>query len=299
MTNTILIRLNKMLLPYGLINPTNTIFEWQLKKVRWLNNETSIKHFTILVWIGLPTVSLIVWLMTRQNTVGIRNSLYGLNTILLISLIPMLLSSLYSIPLVIGTMNTHYTAKHWELMRLTSQNYHAILMGYDAFFQLRLWSLVIIEMGLRLSIFVIFIANHISESNNYFASTNVSFFASITFATWIVFPIVAFGFFIEPIFRMRVIIAAQMSIAVRVTNITFAFLVGAATIIITHLIHLILFDGTWAVFIAIAINDAGSGIALFCLTPIAVFGAALVFIFYVSIRNTALAMAYKSAFYQD
>jgi len=225
--------------------------------------------------------------------------MYGLNTLLLVSLVPLLLSSLYSIAVVIGTMNTHYTAKHWEVLRLTSQNYNNILMGYDAFFQLKLWPLVIVEMGLRLSIFVIFIANYISETHNYFTSSNVSFFASITFATWIMFPVVAFGFFIEPIYRIRLLVAAQMAIALRVTNIAFAFLLGAAAVLITHLIHLILFDGIWVVFLAIAINDAGSGIALFCLTPFAVFGASTTFIFYISLRGATISMAYKAAFNQD
>lgn len=90
-----------------------------------------------------------------------------------------------------------------------------------------------------------------------------------------------------------------MVIAFRVTRIMLAIFLGVVALLITNLIHLILFDGSWAVFIAIAVNDAGSGIALFCLVPIAVLGAALAFLFYISLRGTALSMAYKSAFHQD
>lgn len=175
MTNIIRSRLRKILLPYGLIDLANVIFQRQWQKVRWLNTETSIQRFTVLMWIGLPTITFVLWLITNQSIGSIRSAVNGLNALVLISLIPMILSSLYSIALVIGTINSLYTSKQWEILRLTSQNQNAILMGYDAFFQLRLWPLVISEMGLRLSIFVIFLINHISETRDYSASTNVSF----------------------------------------------------------------------------------------------------------------------------
>jgi hypothetical protein len=257
--------------------------------------------------IGMPVVVFIWWLIERANLnfadVPPEFSTRLINITIFAALIVMALSSLYSLPRVMGRFNAQYNSAYWDTLRLTPQYNSAILMSHDAIAQLRLWIFTAAEIGLRIAIVALFTLNNFYGLYHTYPQT--SDFVSQTFLNptclgiWGIILFIGIAFTLEPIIRTRLIIAFHLIIAIRVRNVPLALLTGFVALAIIHLAQLFLIVCLYTVFQTFATQEMGGvGIAL-CFVPLTGLVAILLWAFYRWLRRTALNLAYESAFRQD
>ena len=296
-----------LLLPYSEVDTKNPLFQQKWHHLRWLNSEAHLRRYTQMMLIGIPVVVLIWWLIERANLnfadVPPEFSTRLTNLIICTALVVMALSSLYSLPRVMGRFNAQYNSAYWDTLRLTPQYNSAILMSHDAIAQLRLWIFTAAEIGLRIAIVALFTLNNFYGL--YHAYPQKSDFVSQTLLNptclgiWGIILFIGIAFTLEPIIRARLISAFHLIIAIRIRNVPLALLTGFVALAIIHLAQLFLIVCLYTIFQTFATQEMGGvGIAL-CFVPLTGLVAILLWAFYRWLRKTALNLAYESAFRQD
>ena len=296
-----------ILLPYNEVDAKNPLFQQKWHHLRWLNSETRLRRYTQLMLIGLPLLILLWWLIERLNLhfadVPPDFADRLINLTLYAALITMALSSLYSLPHIMGRFNAQYNSAYWDTLRLTSQYNSAILMAHDAIAQLRLWPFTAIEIGLRIAIVALFTLNNFYEvfhtylqQSEFVAQTLLN---PTCLGLWGIILFIGIAFTLEPIIRTRLIIAFHLIIAIRIQNVPLALLTGFSTLLIIHLAQLFLIVCLYAIFQVFTTQQMGGvGIAL-CFLPLTAIATVLLWALYRWLRKATLNLAYNSAFRQD
>ncbi len=297
--------LSDFLLPYSEVDTKNPLFQQRWYHLRWLNSEASLRRYTRLMLIGIPLIILLWWLIERSHLsfadVPPDLAYRLINLIICAALITMTLSSLYSLPRIMGRFSSQFNSAYWDSLRLTPQYNSAILMSHDAIAQLRLWPFTAIEIGLRIAIVALFTLNNFYELFHTYKSE----FASRTLLNpsclgiWGIILFTGIVFALEPIIRARLIIAFHITIAIRIHNVPLALLMGFAALSIVHLAQLFLIGCLFIIYqIFITQEMGGVGLAL-CFLPLTGLTAVLLWALYRWLRKAALNLAYDSAFRQD
>src|SRR5262249_5249491 len=139
------------------------VFQQERRSLRWLRTPQQFRSYNLLVLIGLPPLISLWWILERAQLnfgylpPGFEDQF--INILILTSLGLMVLSSLYAVPEVIGPLHRQFSSVYWETLKLTTQPEDDILMAEDAVSQLRLWPLIVLEVGLRIGIVAVFTAN--------------------------------------------------------------------------------------------------------------------------------------------
>ena len=215
----------------------------------------------------------------------------------------MALSSYYSLPRVMGRFQNQYNSAYWDALRLTPQFNSAILMSHDAVAQISLWPFTAVEIGLRIAVVALYALNNFYQvahpSQQKFAFVWQMLFDPTFVGLSGIILCVGIVFIVEPIIRVRLIIAYQITIATRIRNVPLALLMGVATVTIVHLAQLFIIVCLYVVFQAFTNQSMGGvGLAL-CFVPLTGLTVVLIWAFYRWLRKAALNLAYDSAFRQD
>ncbi len=296
-----------LLLPYSEVDTKSELFLQKWHHLRWLNSETRLRRYTLLTLIGIPFMIILWWFIERLNLnftdVSPELAYRLINLILFIVFITMALSSFYSLPRIMGHFQNQFNSAYWDALLLTPQYNSAILMSHDAIAQIRLWPFTAIEIGLRIGVVALFALNNFYE----FAHPHLQQSAFIwqifldptcLGITGIIF-FVGIVFIVEPVIRVRLIIAFHISIATRIRNVPLALLTGFAALALVHLAELFLILCLYSMYHAFTNQTMGSvGLAL-CFAPIMGLIVVLLWAFYGWLRKAALNLAYNSAFRQD
>ena len=209
--------------------------------------------------------------------------------------------------LCIQTLCRHFQSQfnsaYWDSLRLTPQYKSSILMSHDAIAQLRLWPFTAAEIGLRIAIVFLFALNNFYELFHTYPQK--SEFVSQTLLNptclgiWGIILFIGIIFTLEPIIRVRLIVAFHLIVAIRIRNVPLALLTGFVAVAIVHLAQLFLVVCLWALYQAFTTQEMGGvGLAL-CFLPLTGLTAALLWALYRWLRKAALNLAYDSAFRQD
>ncbi len=299
--------LKGILLPYGLVDTSNPIFQHEWRRLRWLNTEARVERYNRVVILGLPLVIIIWWIIERLNlNFGIVPPDFAsrlLNLVIIMGLALMLLSSLYSVPAVIGKLNTQRASNVWDTLQLTPQYNSIILMAHDAIAQLRLWPFIAAEIGLRIAIVALFTLNNFYNLYHSYAQPSEfisqTFLSPICLGVWVIIAFIAVAFAIEPLVRTRLIIAVHLVIAFRIRNLPLAFLTGLLLLSVIHFSQVITVICLWAMSESLSKGDMGYVAIAICFIPITFVASILLWAFYRWLRKAALNLAYNAAFQQD
>jgi len=257
--------------------------------------------------IGIPFVILLWWFIERLNLdfadVSPDFAYRLINIVIYTAFIMMALSSLYSLPRVMGRFNVQYNSAYWDTLRLTPQYNSTILMSHDAIAQLRLWSFTAVEIGLRIALVALFTLNNFYGAYHTYPQSSEFVSATLLNPTclgiWGIILFIGIVFTLEPIIRVRLIIAFHLIIAIRIQNVPLALLTGFVALLSVHLAQFFLIVCLYTIFQAFTTQEMGGvGIAL-CFVPLTGLVAILLWAFYRWLRKAALNLAYESAFRQD
>ncbi len=294
------------LLPYSAVDTRNPIFRQMRLHLRFVNTEARLQRFNQIILIGLPLIAVLWWLIERFNlnfgAVELAFSYRLVNFFLFAALIVMGISSLYSLSRIMGRFNAQFNSAYWDSLRLTPQYNSTILMSHDAIAQLRLWPFTALEISLRIAIVAIYTLNnfydlyHTYPQQSFIAQTLLN---PTCLGMWGLILFIGILFTLEPIMRVRLIIAFQLTIAVHIRNVPLAFLTGLLTIAIIHLVQLLLMVCLVTLYQAFTVQEMGSISIAVCFVPLTFVVFIALRALYHWLRKAALDLAYKSAFRQD
>lgn len=300
--------LPSFLLPYNEVDTTNPIYQKDLRHLRWLSTERSLKRYNRLLLIGLPLLAVFWWLLERLNiNFGYVQSDYKytlLNLLLVIAAGVMFLSSLYSVPAVIGTFNAQYTSAYWDMLRLTPQYNGTILYSQDAIAQLRLWPLTAVEIGFRLTIVLLYTLNNFYDIFQSTAargeSVSISVFGIYCWIGWAAIMLLGVTIIFEPVIRTRLIVAMHVLITVTIKNLLLALLAGLMVVVAFHLVQMLIIANLWSLFQkSVDSSDYGGIVVILCLIPLCIAGGFILWFIAGVIRRTTFSFAHNHAFRQD
>jgi len=295
------------LLPYNEVDTRNPLFQQKWHHLRWLNSEARLRHYTYLVLIGIPLIILFWWFIERfhLNFADMSPDLaYGLiNVIFVAVLIMMVLSSYYSLPRIMGRLQIQFNSAYWEMLRLSPQLNSAILMSHDAIAQIRLWPLTAVEIGLRIAIVLLYALNNFYAAIHPHPQSALSVWQILLNPTYLslsgILFFVGIVFILEPVIRVRLMIAFHITIATRIRNVPLALLTRFTILSIVHLVQLFLIVCLYTIYQVFNNQPMGTVGLVVCFVPLMGLTVVLLWMFYRWLRKTALDLAYSSAFRQD
>lgn len=293
-----------LLLPYGAVDTKNPIFQYEWRHLRWLKSESAIKRYNRLTLVGLPLLIMLWWVIeTLYINPDLKLSAFEqvFQVLLLAAGTSMTLSSLYSIPAVIGTFTNRLTSYYWDTLRLTTQYAGSILMSEDAIAQLRLWPLTALEIGLRISLVIWVMATQFYrlfvELGNLGAFLkNVLQPSALGF--WMMLALFTLTLVLEPILRTRVIIALHMVVAVRLRQLLLGAIAGIFVVVLVHAAEVLVVITAYNI-IQVLSNDPIELFIIICIVPLTVLMFGLSLLLYRFIRARAFSIAYDHALQPD
>ncbi len=295
------------LLPYSAVDTKNPLFQQKWHHLRWLNSKTTLRRYNFITLVGIPFIFIGWWLIERLNInftdVSPEWNYRLINLAIYAALTVMGLSSLYSLARIMGSFNNQFNSAYWESLRLTPQYNSTILMSHDAIAQLRLWPFTVAEISLRITIIALFTLNTIYEL--FRINPQLSEFIPRTllnplyFGIWGIRLFTASALIIEPISRVRLIIALQLWIATRIRNMPLLLLTGFAVLGILHFVQLLVMIALYGLFQAFATQEMNAVSTVVCFLPLTSLSITLFWALYRRLRHAALNLAYDSAFRQD
>ncbi len=295
------------MLPYSEVDTKSQLFRQKWHHLRWLNTEASLRRYTQLVLIGLPFIILLWWFIERLNlnfdAVPPEFEYRLIDLTIFAVVVTMALSSFYSLPRIMGDFQTQFNLAYWDALRLTPQFNSAILMSHDAVAQIRLWPFTTVEIGLRIAVVALYALNNFYAIIHPFAQKSTFIWQMLLDPTFLglsgIIFFVGIVFIVEPIIRVRLIVAFHISIATRIRSVPMALLMGFTVITIVHLAQLFLIVNLYVVYQAFTNQSMGGvGLAL-CFVPLMGLIVVTIWAFYRWLRKAALDLAYNSAFRQD
>jgi len=295
------------LLPYNEVDTRNALFQQKWHHLRWLNSEARLRHYTYLILIGSPLIILLWWFIERfhVNFADVSPDLaYRLiNLTLFAVLITMALSSYYFLPRIMGRFQTQFNSAYWDMLRLSPQLNSAILMSHDAIAQIRLWPLTAVEVGLRIAVVLLYALNNFYDALHPHPQIDLSIGQILLNPNYIglsgILFFVGFVFILEPVIRVRLIIAFHITIATRIRNIPLTLLTAIIIHSLVHLAQLFLIVCLYTIYQAFNNQTMGAvGLAV-CFVPLMGLTIVLLWAFYRWLRKAALDLAYSAAFRED
>jgi hypothetical protein len=287
-----------LLRPYGSADILHPVLQQEWPRLRWLRTPDAVNRYNRIVLIGIPTIVGLWWFLERLNlnfgSVPPAFEAILTNLLLVASLGLMIVSSFGTVVATIGPLNRQLTTGQWDDLRITSLRESDVVMAKDAVAQLRVWPIVVVEVGLRLASVGLFVANSLYLN---FQFTTASAIPICCYAYALIFGI-GLVYIVEPVLRMRLLIAFCTAIALRIQNLNLALLTGFVTALLVHLAQLILVGRLEHLYqISIAAGGYTAIFGILCgFLPSSLISAAIFYAIYIGVRKAALSFAVRKAF---
>lgn len=290
------------LLPYSQIDTSNPIFQRDLRRLRWLRNPQSLRRYCLIVILGIPLLTLSWWILERAA--------YGFDNVRpfissrLISLCVysmaalMLASSFYTAVSTIGYMHRYFESDEWSLLRITPQDEQAILRIKDAIVQIFVWRLAVFEVGVRLALILLLNIDdwygfwQISDDKSSFLRTTI-----LNPLLWLPYALhIGIGLLIsiEPLLRMRAVVALCSAVSAGIRTPTLALLAGFLAVSLLIAPQIIAIDAIWQMmYEEVQIEPWATALVIFI--PFNATIAAFFCMAYFQIRRKALSLTRRAA----
>ncbi len=217
--------------PYALVTAPNPVFDYELRRVGKPDHEIALKkHRASIVW-GLILLCIAAWFFDP------RGSILGL-LFLPASLIIALVSDMYYMILTVEIISQQMASGEWEMLCLTPLLSRDILAAKYAIVQLRLWRVMSVEIVMRVGGTVLGMAALIVSLFSHGLLGDM--LNSATLVLVLFFVIFATVYTLEPLWRMRAVVALGLAISVQVRNSIAATLAGFAALLVMRLFQLVI-----------------------------------------------------------
>ncbi len=271
-------------LPYRAHIQSNPIFLYELRRLRLQQFNANLSKYGLRVILGIPAIAVIWWMLERFpvgsvvfTTINPGWEYYLPDAILLISLLFTAFSSFATSMMTVNSMQYHLDSGQWDDLRLTPQSYNFNLVTSDITIgQIRAWRFTIVEMALRLTSAMLILLNLLYFSWFNFRPHDdlIGWILWLTLGA-VIGGIIAGIYILEPLFRIRLLVAFCMAITLRFENLINAILFGLSVVAMLHLIQFGVFLSLW--YLAIPSPYDLIPLGLICGVPMAGFFVAFVF----------------------
>ena len=212
----------------------------------------------------------------------------------------MLIASFSTMIITIGHLNQQLTSRQLDLLRLTHRGEWDVVMAHDALSQLRAWRIVPVEVALRIASVSIIFLN--SNYDYYQSSFDKSLFIGNTIFNplwWLVYIFIlciSIAYMVEPVLRMRVIVAFSTVVALKLKHLPMALIAGTGAIMMVYLIQAVLIALTIWMGYLILINGETIFTFICVFLPLLFLMIGVLFVVYVRLRKSALTFSLNHVF---
>jgi hypothetical protein len=213
-------------MPHMLITKRNPVFEWSVRRMRFLARPN---HMAIYSWAVLIAVHVVFdggWLFLKLSQAwGRSRSVYSDPTfvlggsLLMMAVVITLAADLYYITLASGAMLRRRESGQWDALRLTAMNEKDIINAEYAVAQIRGWRLLPFEVAIRTAAAVVFTLSAILPAP--YLNTPFAIALYLLVAPMVAMPGIALVYVIcvlEPLWRMRTVMAIGIAVATSLRN---------------------------------------------------------------------------------
>jgi hypothetical protein len=238
--------------PHALIKRRNPLFEFESKHEKSFRSRSQLKRDSALILL-IAVISSIPVAMLIYGGGGIVSGI-TVNIIVMLTVGVSLGADVYYMMLTTDGISRYSISGHLDLLKLTSMKQPAILKAIYAVFQIRVWYMMMVEMAIRvLGAFLILfpviwtLSPNFQNLNN--AELDISniteLMCTIGFLLMIVLIIglvgtVVVGYIVEPLWRMRALVALGLSISARIENPAFSIIAGFLSAFAIRILELII-----------------------------------------------------------
>ncbi len=287
--------------PHGLVCTPNPLFELERKRLPGLYRLEDIKRYTTRS-VLIPAMLSMFGCFCMQSSMGA-----GLISIVLIFLTVGILigTDMYYTMLTMRTISRYQLNGQWDILKITPLTKQQIFVAVYAISQIHAWRMMIIEVAIRLfGALVVFLgvltslATSLSRSG--FRGIDLVELL-IIFLALIVLGIV---YVVEPLWRMRTLVAVGLAISARIRSVTLAAVAGFGSTLTLHITQVVLLVGLTIIFSRIVTSGASGSVyydssmvqpMLLVMSFIAV-SAALLFVLYKVVQFLSIQDTLHSAF---
>ncbi|MEP7288716.1 MAG: hypothetical protein ABI947_23435 [Chloroflexota bacterium] len=228
------------ILPFSMIAPSNAVFERDLRRVRWLRRPRALVMYSAYLLIGIPLIEAVLFALDyfRKMAALQLDRYYSTDfdlwfvLILLATFLISAAADLYYLVVTVNSINRLIESGEWDSLRLTPIPERDLVLGKVAVAQVRGWRLMTLDMALRLCGIVVIVALAVSTTN----ILQVRHELSTLLDAGIILVFCA-AYVLEPLWRMRTIVAVGIALSAGIRNLAFAVLAGLAAVFALHIVQ--------------------------------------------------------------
>jgi hypothetical protein len=251
------------------------LFKYEIRRVRWGQTQHQLTSYSLLILWLVPILVLGLWMLLLDNVGSYyaRDTFIGL--LLIFGIGANFLLDMVSLTAALHSVSSDMRAGRWDVLRLTDLDAQQFVGAKYALAQVRAWRVMALVMSLRISL--------------------IAFLVIRLELLPVVLVLAGYGlvYILEPLWRMRALVALGLAIATRLRNMTYALIAGLSAMLVM-----------WAaqsLFVLIVVSWLGASIpALICFEPLILVAAGWWFYaFCRGLQTRALRHAARHAFAQD
>ena len=306
-------------LPHSEITRPNPVFNFDLRRVRWLSDPERLLRFSLYLFLIPPVaISLIVFVLAQDALHAGANSyayrayyqFFFVTTwvIFLLSLAVTVVGDLYYLLVSVSSINRMITSGEWDMLRLTVIPETDLVQSKHVVAEIKGWRFMVIEAAVRTFGLGFAITHMVLFAKFSYAQLASPLFLAALSAVLVIWSGI---YAIEPLWRMRALTALGIAASAEIHRLTYAGLAALAGSAGMHLLQGgMVLAGTWiatgifAISVALdrAMHKGGPGTEIF-FTPLAAVLVSLVCGFlirqfyhriYQALLNRAMRTAFKS-----
>src|SRR5262249_30122566 len=142
-------------LPYALIKSPNPVFDFDQRRTRWPRQPADVRRYSVNIMVVVVVISTVVWcLLFGTQPTAYTGLYYDIETIFYVlgflTIGALLAADVYIVAVTVAGLHRQLGSGDWELLKLSMQPPETIFAAKLASAQIRVWRIMILELGFRL-----------------------------------------------------------------------------------------------------------------------------------------------------
>lgn len=301
-------------LPNISFRPNNPVFRLDLHRLRWPRRLQQLNRYITRAVVAICLLAILFWQIGYLSTDhGCSNQSYSgyyctfayeamagtagvvILTVLLAGLLIGLVIDLYYVNLPISGILHERDSGHWDILRLTALPMSQVVAAKYMSTQIRAWRVAAIEVGLRTAgVIMVGILLFPINSTRYISPEALCVAVPL-------FVGISAVYILEPVWRMRTVVAMGVSVAMQMRSLAFATLAAFGSVLAMRILQVVVTIGfIWSMSVIVfAVNHSvyySSGVwECIYLSAITAF-IFVVYFFYRIVRGRVLRRAIRLAY---
>jgi hypothetical protein len=272
----------------------NPVFALERRHLLWPRTDDEITKYNRIILVSSLVVAAAGWIIVARFRNNSADLAYFWELVIFLSAAFMLFCSFYTGVMTTSSIQQRIDSGQWDDLRITLQSGSTVVEAYDALAQIRAWRLTLIEIALRLCGSTIFVIDWL-----YFSLSSSDQHLLLDPLCWIWTTTIVFilgAFILEPVYRMRVIVALSIFITLNIQNVVYDLLADFAVILLILVLQLAALAGTFYIVQWIADSGEAGVVGLACVLPVMLITIiSLLYFLYGLVRQKTLSRAFHNA----